>query len=61
MMTLPFFLLSAPTSLPAVEANLLPIVATTNFTGDTFAERLSADKGAPMVRRIREFCQSVAV
>jgi DNA replication protein DnaC len=42
-------------------ANMLPIIATTNFTGDAFAERLSADKGEPMVRRLREFCQSIPV
>lgn len=40
-------------------ANLLPILATTNAAGAELTERLSADRGAPMIRRLREFCDLV--
>ena len=37
-----------------------PIVATLNFGGDALAGKMTADRGEPMVRRLREFCESVA-
>jgi DNA replication protein DnaC len=40
-------------------ANLLPVVATTNMTGAELIKKGSSDRGAPMVRRLREFCESV--
>jgi hypothetical protein len=40
-------------------ANLLPIIATTNMTGEELTRKASGDRGAPMVRRLREFCESV--
>jgi DNA replication protein DnaC len=40
-------------------ANRRPIVATTNMTGPDLEAKASADRGAAMVRRLREFCQVV--
>jgi len=37
-----------------------PIIATVNDTGDTLKERLSGDRGEPLIRRLREFCESIA-
>lgn len=41
-------------------ANGLPIIVTTNDTGETLSARLSADRCAPLIRRIREFTQDIA-
>jgi len=40
-------------------ANLRPIVVTTNMIGRTMADKLSADRSAPLIRRLREFCKVV--
>lgn len=40
-------------------ANLKPIIATTNFVGDTLQQKLTEDRGGPLVRRLKEFCDSV--
>ena len=40
-------------------AHLKPIIATTNFTGLALASRVSPDRGPPLLRRLREFCQQV--
>lgn len=40
-------------------ANLKPILATTNDTGDALAARMTENRGAALVRRLREFCQIV--
>lgn len=40
-------------------ANLLPIIATSNLTGADIERKTSADRGAPLVRRLREFCEVV--
>lgn len=36
-----------------------PIIYTTNFVGDDLLENMSADRGEPLVRRMREFCVCV--
>jgi DNA replication protein DnaC len=38
----------------------LPIIATTNFVGDSLANRMRPDVGSAMVRRLRECCQCIA-
>lgn len=40
-------------------ANGLPIIATTNLTGGALEAQSSANRGAPLVRRLREFCRVV--
>lgn len=40
-------------------ANMLPIIATTNDSGDSLAARMTENRGPAMVRRLREFCQVV--
>lgn len=40
-------------------AFLKPILATTNDTGETLEDRMSENRGAPFVRRIKEFCECV--
>lgn len=40
-------------------ANELPIIVTTNDTGDTLASRMSDNRGPAMIRRLREFCEPV--
>ncbi len=40
-------------------ANLKPILATTNFKGEDFAQKMSEDRGLPILRRLREFCDTV--
>lgn len=40
-------------------ANKLPILATTNDTGNTLAERMSENRGPALVRRLREFCDVI--
>lgn len=39
--------------------NCLPIIATLNDTGETLGERLSLDRGPALIRRIREFCDTI--
>lgn len=39
--------------------NCLPIIATTNDTGETLAARMTPDRAEPFVRRLREFCQII--
>ena len=36
-----------------------PMLITTNDSGETLAARMSADRGAPMIRRLREHCKSI--
>lgn len=38
----------------------LPIIVTANDTGDTLAARLSEDRGVPLLRRLREFCDTIS-
>ena len=40
-------------------ANELPIIATTNMIGADLEAKASADRGAPLARRLREFCQVI--
>lgn len=40
-------------------ARCLPILATTNDTGDSLAARMSEHRGNAMVRRLREFCDVI--
>ena len=40
-------------------ANELPILATTNMTGQDLERQASADRGAPLVARLREFCRVI--
>lgn len=41
-------------------ANQLPIIATTNDTGDSLASRMTDNRGPAMIRRLREFCDVIA-
>lgn len=38
----------------------LPIVATMNDSGDSLTERMSLDRGPALIRRLREFCETIA-
>lgn len=38
---------------------LLPVILTTNDTGETLLDRMSADRGPALLRRLRQFCTSV--
>ena len=40
-------------------ANLLPTIITTNTVGGTLKSKLSADRGEPLIRRLRECCQCI--
>ena len=40
-------------------ARQLPIIITTQFTGETFVDRLSEDRGPAIVRRLKEFCDII--
>lgn len=40
-------------------ASELPIIVTTNDTGDTLAARMSDNRGPAMIRRLREFCDPI--
>ena len=40
-------------------ANQLPIIATTNDTGDSLAARMTEGRGPAMIRRLREFCDII--
>jgi len=37
----------------------LPIIATTNDTGETLCSRMTDNRGAALVRRLREFCEVI--
>lgn len=37
----------------------LPIIVTTNDTGDSLAARMSDNRGPAMIRRLREFCDPI--
>ena len=37
----------------------LPIIATTNMVGDDFRRAMASDRGAPFVRRLKEFCRPI--
>lgn len=39
--------------------NELPIILTTNDTGETLQTRMSEDRGAALLRRLREFSTSI--
>lgn len=41
-------------------ANELPIIATTNDTGDSLAARMTDNRGPALIRRLREFCEVIA-
>lgn len=41
-------------------AHCLPTLITTNAVGDTLEKRLSEDRGAPLVRRLRDFCEAIS-
>jgi len=36
-----------------------PLIVTTNSTGGALASRMSADRGEPIVRRLRDYCDAV--
>jgi hypothetical protein len=36
-----------------------PILATTNDTGTSLAARLSPDRGEPLIRRLRDYCETI--
>lgn len=38
----------------------LPVIATMNMVGDDLVAKASRDRGEPMVRRLREFCEVVS-
>ena len=38
-----------------------PVIVTTNFVGVKLNERMTDDRGEPFIRRLREFCESIAV
>jgi hypothetical protein len=38
----------------------LPIICTLNDTGETLGERLSLDRGPALIRRLREFCDTIS-
>lgn len=40
-------------------ASELPIIVTTNDTGDSLAARMSDNRGPAMIRRLREFCEPI--
>lgn len=40
-------------------ANELPIIVTTNDTGDSLAARMTDNRGPALVRRLREFCEPI--
>lgn len=37
-----------------------PIIVTTNSVGDELQKRLDPDRGAPLIRRLREFCDCIS-
>lgn len=40
-------------------AECRPILATMNFGGEALASKLTEDRGEPLVRRLREFCEAI--
>ncbi len=40
-------------------ANLLPLIVTTNDTGESLAARMSDNRGAGMIGRLREYCTCI--
>ncbi len=40
-------------------ANQLPIIATTNDSGDSLSSRMTDNRGPALIRRLREFCQVI--
>lgn len=40
-------------------ADQLPIIVTTNDTGDSLAARMTDNRGPAMIRRLREFCEPI--
>ena len=38
---------------------LRPMIVTANFNGSELANKMTADRGEPMIRRLREFCNSI--
>lgn len=40
-------------------SNLKPLILTTNDTGETLVKRFSSEQGEPIVRRLREYCDSI--
>lgn len=40
-------------------ASELPIIVTTNDTGDSLAARMTDNRGPAMIRRLREFCEPI--
>lgn len=40
-------------------AAMLPIIVTTNDTGDTLAARMTDNRGPALIRRLREFCDAI--
>lgn len=40
-------------------SNELPIIVTTNDTGDTLASRMTDNRGPALIRRLREFCEPI--
>lgn len=41
-------------------ANMLPIIATTNDTGESLSARMTDNRGPAMIRRLREFCEVIS-
>lgn len=41
--------------------NHRPVILTTNMAGDDVAEAMSLDRGTPLIRRLLEFCEDVAL
>jgi DNA replication protein DnaC len=41
-------------------SNRLPIIATTNDSGDSLAARMTENRGPALIRRIREFCEVIS-
>lgn len=37
-----------------------PVLLTTNDTGESLVDRMSADRGPALVRRLREYCESIS-
>ena len=40
-------------------ANKLPMIVTTNDTGDSLASRMTDNRGPALIRRLREFCEPI--
>jgi DNA replication protein DnaC len=36
-----------------------PLIITSNSTGNALKERMSADRGEPIIRRLRDYCQTI--